>query len=215
MPERILIELHTLPTLAYCCALLQGRACLLEAHEQYQKQTCRNRYYINTTRGLLRLTVPVQLAGSRAIRDVRIEAGNRWRNQHWRTLEAAYRKAPFFEHYADDLHGILYQPENHFLWDFNLALLSFCLTHLKIGIPVSETVAYSRALPPDILDLRNRLYDRNCAATDIFYRPQPYHQVFGSTFVPNCSALDLLFCAGPAARQYLQLSLPATNKTNK
>lgn len=214
MHERaVLIELQMLPPPAYFCALAQGTSCLLEAHEHYQKQTHRNRYTINTARGPLRLTVPVLLPATPApIRAVRTEAGNRWRNQHWRTLEAAYRKAPFFEYYADDLRAILYDRDINFLWDLNRRLLSFCLTHFNIGLHVSETMAYSRTPPPDILDLRGRLSGRNRAAADAFYQPQPYQQVFGSTFVPNCSALDLLFCTGPQAPHCLHLSLRPMNK---
>jgi hypothetical protein len=41
---------------------------------------------------------------------------------------------------------------------------------------------------------------------DKFYRPAPYTQVFGSTFVKNLSLIDLIFCEGPVASLIVEAS---------
>jgi hypothetical protein len=211
--QPVLIELHTLPALPYLCLLSGASAIWLEAHEHYIKQTNRNRYYINTSHGRLRLTVPVQVpSGKIAIRDVRMETGLRWRNQHWRSIVSAYNKAPFFEHYADELQSILFRPEINFLWELNKILLSFCLTHLRLSTPVSETVAFVHQPDPAILDARNLFLDSKPTEAYPFYQSRPYYQVFGNTFVEGCSAIDLLFCSGPQAIQHVVLSRTPTNK---
>lgn len=211
--QPILIELHTLPSIAYFSALAHAPEVWLEAHEHYQKQTYRNRYYINTSHGRLRLTVPVDVPSGKkiGIREVRVEAGARWRNQHWRSIASAYRKAPFFEHYADELHSILFHPNTHFLWELNRALLSFCLTQLHLPVRVSETVAYNHRPDAAILDVRN-LFNEENQVGDRFYPSQPYYQVFGSAFVTNCSIIDLLFCVGPQSIHHVILSRKPTNK---
>lgn len=215
MPERpVLIELHTLPGVAYFSIIATASEVLLEGYEHYQKQTYRNRYYINTSHGKLRLTVPVDVPSGEkiGIRAVRVEAGLGWRNQHWRSIESAYRKAPFFEHYADELHSILFHSGTNFLWDLNRALLSFCLTQLRLPVCVSETVAYEHRPDAAILDVRNFLREPNQGAAHLFYQPQPYHQVFGNAFVGDCSIIDLLFCLGPQALHHVILSRKPTNK---
>lgn len=205
--QALLIELHMLPSADYFRLLARAGAVLLEACEHYPKQTCRNRYYINTAHGRMRLTVPVRVPEGRAgIRDVRLEAGLRWRNQHWRGIESAYRKAPFFEHYADELHRLFFDVSNHFLWEFNKKLLSFCLAQLHLSKSISETMAYAPVAAPDILDLRNRLSEQNPHVAGVFQPAVPYHQVFGSTFVAGCSVIDLLFCVGPRAVAHVRES---------
>ncbi len=214
MRERaVLAELHTLPSLDYICMMSQAEHVVLEAHEHYPKQTCRNRYYINTSHGKLRLTVPVDLPGGKiATRAVRLEAGRRWRNQHWRSLEAAYRKAPFFEHYAAELHAIFFDLSTHLLWDLNKKLLSFCLAHLHMPVMISETVSFVHYPAPDILDVRQRVNGLDADGGYTFHRPHPYYQVFGRTFVENSSAIDLLFCLGPQAMHHVRLSRKPLNK---
>src|SRR6185295_1959943 len=99
----------------------------LENHEHFNKQSYRNRCYVLAANGVERLTVPVtEKHGKALITDVKIDYTFRWQANFWRTLESAYRNAPFFEHYSDDLRREIFS--NHaYLYDLNSRLLSMCL----------------------------------------------------------------------------------------
>ncbi len=199
----LLVDLHYLPCLDYMAGLVQMSGVKIEAHEQYQKQSYRNRCYVLTANKIDALTVPVQ-HGTRhqPIRDLRIDNEQPWQNHHWRTIQAGYGKAPFFEYYAPDFETILKKNQS-FLFDLNLELLTLCLKLLGVSTPLNLTECYEKTPPPGLFDARSRINPRSGSAKHLFYHPQPYMQNFGQNFVPNLSIIDLLFCQGPAARQYL------------
>src|SRR6267154_4519472 len=132
MNKSLLIESHYLPSLEYVCALLPFDEVILERWEFFPKQTYRNRCYINTAHGVKILTVPLtERHGKILTQNVKVEEGKQWRNAHWITLESAYRKAPYFDFYADGLKEILFRG-HEYLHDLNGDLLSFCL--LQMGL---------------------------------------------------------------------------------
>jgi len=170
------------------------------------KQSYRNRCYINTAQGLEMLIVPLTSKhGNVIIKDIRIDYSKKWQNNHWRTIESAYRKAPYYEYYADDLSNILYG--NHdFLFDLNFDLLSFCLKSIRFAPSLSVSVSYEKVPPPYVFDLRSHINPKKPVSDREFYQSASYHQVFGSGFVGNLSLIDLLFCEGPRSASLLQAS---------
>lgn len=206
MPGIVLIELHYLPSLEYFCALQHFDTIELEKCEHFVKQSYRNRCYINTAQGVEMLIVPLTSKhGKTLIKDVRIDHSKKWQNNHWRTIESAYRKAPYFEYYSDDLRTILYR--NHdFLFDLNFELLSFCLKSIRYSPAIAVSVSYEKLPPTHIFDLRSRINPKKPALDRNFYKPVVYHQVFGSGFVENLSLIDLLFCEGPRAASLILAS---------
>lgn len=213
IPLTALIEAHYLPSIAYFTALLGTKSILLERYENFEKQTYRNRCRINTANGLVQLIVPITAKhGHVLISDVRLDYTQKWLNNHWRTVQSAYGKAPFFEHYADDLHQILFK-KVEFLYELNYMLLSMCLKWLKWDMPVKETEYYTRTTPAEVLDLRSVINPKKLEQCDQFYYPAMYNQVFGNTFVENLSLIDLIFCEGPGAGRIVQAS--TIRKMNK
>ncbi|MBS1951607.1 MAG: hypothetical protein OJF59_001282 [Cytophagales bacterium] len=207
----VLIEPHYLPSLEYFCALNGHRQILLEQHEYFVKQTYRNRCYLNTSQGVKRLSVPLQNRHGKIIfKDVKVEAGTTWRNNHWRTIESAYRSSPYFQFYADDLNDILFKNFS-FLADLNHALLSFCLKNLKWQMTIEKTTSYQKNIVSAI-DLRSQITDHTPFLSRNFYKPLPYVQTFGNVFVPNLSVIDLLFCEGPKSSEVL---VPVHSQLNK
>jgi hypothetical protein len=202
----LLIETHYLPSIEYFCAIQQFDNILLEKQEHYVKQSYRNRCYIMTGNGVERLVVPLTgKHGKVSVKDVRVEAGAKWRNNQWRTIQSAYANAPFFEHYSDEFHKVIYTKFD-FLWDLNLTLLSLCLRNLGLEKSISETVTYEQKVAENIFDFRSSLNFRNDRSGHTFYQPRPYTQVFGSAFASNLSLLDLLFCQGPDSPGILKAS---------
>lgn len=199
----LLIDLHFLPSLEYFCALANYDEIVLEKHEHYVKQSYRNRCYVNTTQGVEMLTVPLtNKHGKVPYGDVMIDYSTRWQNVFWRTIESAYRNSPYFEHYADDLHKIIYSNKIS-IFDLNLELLSFCLVSLKWSQHLSVTSRYEKLVEKPFSDMRSTITTRNTYIVREFYRPTPYYQVFGNGFEENLSVLDLLFCTGPDAGRIL------------
>lgn len=198
-----LIELHYLPSIQYFSELKSVHTLVIEKHEYFVKQSYRNRCRITTSQGLLSLSVPLLAPhGKTRITDVRIDYSQKWLNNHWRAIQSAYAKAPFFEFYADSFHKILFK-SHPFLFDLNRELLTMCLKHIKLDIAIEESLSYEQTIKSEIKDLRNVILAKNQALTKKANTIKPYMQVFGNEFVPNLSLIDLIFCTGPKALSYL------------
>lgn len=74
--------------------------CLIEQHDNFMKQTFRNRCLIPTTNGVQALSIPVERPvdgrlDKTPMKDVRISDHDNWRHQHWNALLSAYGESPF------------------------------------------------------------------------------------------------------------------------
>jgi hypothetical protein len=196
----ILIELHYLPSLPYFSSVHRANKIIVEKHEHFVKQSFRNRCHILTAQGVERLVVPLTSKhGKVLITDIRIDYSQKWLTNHWRTLESAYRNAPFFEHYADQVQQVL-QKGHVFLYDLNMELLTICLKWLKSDISIEESITYEKIPAKGIIDMRNVILAKKPERYTDYYQPVPYPQVFGNKFAEGLSLIDLVFCEGPAAR---------------
>ena len=202
----ILVELQYLPPLEYFVLLMQGNSILLDAHEHYEKQTYRNRAYIKGPHRTEKLTVPV-MGGSKKIltSEIEIDYRQKWVQQHWRALQAAYGKSPYFEHYGPFFLEI-YESRPERLWELNGKLLTLCLKLLQIEATIGQTDSYLQSTNPAIQDFRSGISPKKSAVAKNIYRPEPYNQIFGKDFVYNLSVADLLFCEGPAGKLILHES---------
>lgn len=197
MNKKCIIDLHYLPSIEYFCALKTFNEVIFEKHEHFVKQSFRNRCYINTAHGKAMLSVPLtEKHGNVLIKDIRIDYAQKWQNNQWRTIESAYSNAPYFEHYAGEIHKAIYKSYS-FLFDLNLDLLSFCLQSLKWNLSRSESVSWENGSLEETIDLRSAISAKKHHSSRSFYSHVPYYQVFGNQFVENLSLIDLLFCEGP------------------
>lgn len=207
----VLIEPHYFPSIPYFKAVHGSTKIILEAHEYFVKQTYRNRCEIITAHGVEKLVVPLTSKhGKVYIKDVRIDYSQKWLQGHWRTLQSAYGKAPFFEFYCDELRSILFS-KREFLFDLNLELLTICLKWLKLSPEISESMSYVTDPAEGILDLRNVIRAKNKDLLPPGLDSAPYSQVFGNMFAKNMSLIDLLFCEGPGALEILKSSSGMNN----
>ncbi|MEL7222076.1 MAG: WbqC family protein, partial [Bacteroidota bacterium] len=179
----------------------------LEAHENYQKRSYRNRAHLVGANGLQRLSIPLKKGKNQqqTIQDVKIAYHESWHRQHWQSIISAYGNAPFFPFYADELAPI-YEQQYDKLWDFNLSLLKLVFRLLQWDKAIQLTEGYHHSYAKETCDIRNTIRP-NIATADKF---PPYPQVFTERhgFSSNLSILDLLFCQGPQANLYLsQISL--------
>ena len=101
--------------------LQRSEACLIEQHENFVKQTYRNRMIIATANGPQALTIPTTHGTSLSIKDIRISDHVNWRHVHWNALASAYGESPFFPYYQDDLRPF-FEKKYEFLFDFNMEI---------------------------------------------------------------------------------------------
>lgn len=191
-------------------ALLAHGEVVWETADNFQKQTYRNRCYICTDRGRLMLNIPIRHVGGKTgrqlTRDVQVDNTYPWQRQHWRSLETAYRSAPFFEYYEADVRPLYETPfESLMVW--NLATIRLLCEWLEVPYPAAQTEAFDPD-PEDLTDSRGLVHAKGESPASF----PPYHQVFQDRhgFLPGLSTLDLLFNEGPQAAAYLNQLKPDT-----
>ena len=206
--QNIIIEPHYLPCIEYFAVIDSFDQVILEYHENYIKQSYRNRCRIMTAQGVNELYVPVaKPSGKVMLKDVKIDYSQKWVKDHWRAIKTAYGSAPFFEHFGFMFEDI-YLKKCNFLIDLNMEFLSLCSRLLKLNISFHQTSVYEVNLDPETADWRSRIHPKNPLKNNPFYKPCNYNQIFGNNFVGNLSIIDLLFCEGRSARQVVKNSKP-------
>lgn len=182
-------------------AALKAENIQLEVCQHYVKQQNTNRMWIKTTSGKLPLIVPVKHTGERkALKEKRISYDTNWQKTHWKSIETAYRSAPYFEYYEDKLVRF-YEKKYVFLAEYLLEIHQTCQQILDLPIQYALTTAYEM---PDFYtaDFRNA-FDANCEILPEDFTPVPYTQVFEG-FTPGLSILDLICNEGPKGRLLLK-----------
>ncbi|NJN24547.1 MAG: WbqC family protein [Cyclobacteriaceae bacterium] len=202
--KKILIELHYLPSLAYIGFLNASSALIIDPDDIYSKQTYRNRCRIRGANSVEDLIVPVKkISGQKTpMRQVEIDYGQKWINRHTRAIQSAYGKAPFFEYYAEELLSI-YSQKPVLLMELNLLLLTKCLEVVELDKQPLIVSELDETEKNSFLNLKNEINPKKTFSGDSGLMTMEYFQVFGSNFAPNLSIIDLIFCEGPQARDYI------------
>lgn len=202
----LLIDLHYLPCIEYFVHLLHSDTVYLEAHENFQKQSYRNRCVILTANKIDTLTVPVLKSNSKQlIREVEIDYSQPWQKIHWKAIQSAYGKAPYYEYFSEYFEGI-YDKKPRFLWDLNMEALTVCLRLLRLEKHLLLTTEYNKEAAihvKEVLDNRSLIHPKKQGEM----AEVKYAQVFGREFVPNLSIIDLIFNEGPNGTTILKKAL--------
>ena len=189
----------------------------IEACENYQKQSYRNRCRFYAADGVQTLSFPVVHEGGthkHPVSEVKIDYSTPWLIQHERAIVSAYRTSAYFEYYQDELFAVLdSRPER--LLDLNMSLLRFFVDKIGIKADIRLTSVYSpdgTLTGPDgeVLDcedLREIIHPKrpNSILKDLSLE-KPYFQVFAPKygFKEDLSVMDLLFNEGPDSILYLK-----------
>ena len=186
----------------------------IEACENYQKQSYRNRCCFYAADGVQALTFPVVHEGGThklPISEIKVDYSTPWLEQHKRAIVSAYRTSAYFEYYQDELFAIMdSRPEK--LIDFNTALLKFFIEKIGLCVDLRMTEDYSpEAVASDsgvrCVDLREVIHPKraNTVLADLALE-KPYFQVFARKygFKSDLSVMDLLFNEGPDSILYLK-----------
>ena len=189
----------------------------IEACENFQKQSYRNRCYFYGADGVQSLQVPILHEGGthkQPISEIKIDWSKPWLLQHKRAIISAYRTSAYFEYYQDELFAILdSQPEK--LFDLNMAIIRFFIEKTGLAIDLRTTEDYSRegsivtsdSSTINCEDFRERIHPkRNNTILEDLGIKKPYFQVFAQKhgFQSDLSIMDLLFNEGPESICYLK-----------
>tara|TARA_B110000977_G_scaffold124654_1_gene159648 strand:+ start:106 stop:720 length:615 start_codon:yes stop_codon:yes gene_type:complete len=189
------------PTIASYIVIAQAERLVFEVNDSYQKQTYRNRCYIYGANGKLGLYIPVQYSqkNRQNTSEILIDNSSNWQSTHWKSLESAYKKSPYFEYYQDELISLFTRKKNSLLV-FNLECIEVVNRCLNLDIDSSKTINFNKEKKEN--DYRYLVNARKESEIKI----NPYIQVFQEKhgFINNLSILDLLFNEGPNAKSYLQ-----------
>jgi len=195
------------PPVQYYSKIVKDENVLIEQYEHYGKQSFRNRCDIYGANGKLTLSVPV-IKGARLkilTRDIRIEYVEDWRKVHFKGIESAYRKSPFYEYYIDDIEP-LFSKKHKYLLDLNNNILEVVNEILEINPSIKMTEDYIKDTE-GMDDWREGIHPKKSRQKeDKSFIATPYTQVFSDKlgFEPNLSVLDLIFNLGPEAIDYLE-----------
>ena len=205
----ILLSTAYLPPVQYITKFITNIPVLIEKHENYQKQSYRNRCYIYGANGKQCLVIPVKKQGLKTpVSEAEIDNRYGWQKNHLKSIESAYRLSAFYEYYADDFRRF-YEKECRFLFTLNMELLQLILSLMRIQNDPDITKSWE-SIPINCMDYRQSIHPKvRLALPDDDFNPQPYQQVFQERhgFIPNLSVIDLLFNEGPLAADILKQSL--------
>ena len=174
---------------------------LWDVHQNYIKQTFRNRTFIHSANGLQILTIPVKHSKIKfSMLDAKIDNSIAWQKNHWRSIQSAYSSSPFFEFYRDSLEGI-YVKEYTYLTKFNFDLINLILEwtdiEMKSELSKSYKIQYKNGL-----DLRENIENKKYSSSENIIYKQVFSEKNG--FLNDLSIIDLIFNEGPNSISYLK-----------
>jgi WbqC-like protein family len=192
---------------------------------QYAKRHWHNRNRIKTAAGLEWLTIPVLSKGRYAQPIHEVEIEKPWTERHWRALELAYRRAPFFEALAPTVRSWYERADKEKrLTDVNALFLREIANLLGLGTRIVRDTDYpshggkterllgiARAAGADryLSGPSARAYFDEAAFTAagvavewMSYEGYPEYPQLHGKFEHEVSVLDVLFSTGPDAPRY-------------
>ena len=188
-----LFSIAYFPPVDYLLEMKNADCVFVETHENYQKQTYRNRATILTGNGLQDLIIPVIRNSTKQIKEIQIDYSMAWQRNHWKTIESAYNNSPYFLYYRDFFEPF-FQQKHTFLFDFNMELLHLLRKLFSIVNPLFLTENFN-INTKNTEDLRAFFLPKN---RTFRLKKIQYQQVFTDRreFEKNLACIDYLFTTG-------------------
>lgn len=227
MKKVAIVQSNYIPWKGYFDLIASVDEFILYDDMQYTRRDWRNRNKIKTPQGLKWLTAPVKVKGKyhQKICETEVD-GHGWLEDHWKTIQLNYRKAPFFREVADIFEPYYFNCRKPLLSEINRDLLEMVCSYLGIDTRITCSMDYELidGKSERLLDLTHKAggseYVSGPAAQGYLdeavfaesgvkvrwfdYSGYPeYLQLWGD-FEHGVTVLDLLFNCGKESRRYLR-----------
>jgi len=206
---------------------------------QYDKHGWRNRNRIKTSNGTIWLTIPVIKKGAvqnhTPINEIFIDWTRDWSRKHWKTIEQAYGKTPFFELYTPILKEV-YEQRCDKLADLTIQLTILIAKALGIAETTfvrSSSLGTTGVKTDRLLEILGllqathyitgpaaknyldeaKLTEAGISLEYMVYDYPMYSQLY-PPYDPQVSVLDLLFMKGPDSPKYIWHAGKSDNETS-
>lgn len=179
--------LECIPSVYWWVLAHRSKLLIIESNFSFQKQTALSQYSILGGNGAIQLSVPTKKKSRKGLFEkVEISNDEKWQIAHWKSIESAYQKAPFFIYYNYKIEPVFTRSYTY-LADFNLAMIKVVLECIKSPIELE-------------LGKGAHLYNE-LSKEQLPVYPQVFDSKLG--FNGDVSILDLLFNLGPESLDYL------------
>lgn len=215
---------HYLPWLGYFDKIDSCDVFIFLDDVQYKKNDWQNRNRIKGASGAQWMTVPVSFSLGQKICEVRVADDQSWAKKHIYSLMTNYSPAPYFKEHRQFFSDI-YSRRWDSLLDINLTILDYllCAFGIRKKLLRSSSLDLSGDATQKLIDLckaagaeaylsgagglqyldQEKFHRAGIKLLFQDFRHPVYPQLFGP-FVPNLSAIDLLFNCGSEAIKVLR-----------
>ena len=221
-----IVQSSYIPWKGYFDLIRSVDAFILLDSVQFTRRDWRSRNQIKTHHGLAWLSIPVQTRGryTQLIQET-TTSDPEWGRRHWQTLRANYAKTPYFDRYAERAAALYANPPTR-LSEINHAFITAICGLLGITTPITWSSDYEARDGPnerlidlclaaggtrylsgpnakDYLDVA--AFDRGGITVEFAdYSGYPEYPQPHGPFEHHVSVLDLLFCIGPRALDFMK-----------
>ena len=198
----VIFSTATFPPVEYIACMFKYKNVWVEGDENFNKQSYRNRYILNSANGPLNQVIPVKRSHNRKtkVTEVRVDYSLNWPEQFWRAVYAAYSNSPFFLFYQDELKDF-FQRRFDTLWELNQQSLYMVLEWLGVDKEIQTSRTFTDKFN-HTMDLRYLIHPKSSIVLNLDTWTQVFDEKYG--FNPKVSILDLLFNKGPESLVYLK-----------
>jgi hypothetical protein len=227
MKKLLITQSNYIPWKGYFDAINLCDVFVLYDDAQYTKRDWRNRNIIKTPQGTHWLTIPVEAKGKylQKINETRV-SDLAWTKSHWDTIRHAYNKAPYFQTYKDFFESLYRDCHEEVLSTINFRFLKAICELLGIKTEFRWSSEFTlrgdktEKLLNLCLDLEASSYYSGPAAKEYLdvslfssngievkwmdYSGYPEYTQLSGTFDHHVSIIDLIFNAGPHAKDYMK-----------
>lgn len=218
-------QLDYLPYLGFIHKMGKADKFILLDHVQYKKDNWQNRNRIKGPNGEIMLTVPIKKVDlDTPISRIMIDNTKNWRRKHWMSLEQAYHKTNFWDCYSGFFKE-LYEQEWSYLADLNAKIIGYLATCFNIQTPIigmSSNYKFKKQKTDLLIEMtkhfkctgylsgkgakdyieEKKFMDAGLVLAWTDFKHPEYKQQW-KEFLPNMSAVDLLFNYGSEAKKIL------------